>query len=71
MDVDSNNYIHLAWSQVKHQAATDNYVIRHVKTTDWTTFPSNENRLDIIQDNQDMEVPALWWTRTTTFTCRT
>jgi hypothetical protein len=60
MDVDSNNYIHLAWSQVKDVPSTDDrYVIRHVKTTNWTTFPNDGNRVDIIQDNQDMEIPSL------------
>ena len=60
MDVDSNNYIHFAWSQVKDVPSTDDrYVIRHVKTTDWTTFPNDGNRVDIIQDNQDMEIPSL------------
>jgi len=62
IDVDSHNYIHLAWSQVRR--STDNhYVIRYAKTEDWINFNMGDKieiiNGDQVDGDQDMGMPSL------------
>ena len=55
IDIDSDDHVHFAWSQVKDLAPINRYITRHVETTDWITFPNNENRKDIIGVDEGMD----------------
>jgi hypothetical protein len=57
IDVDSNDYAHVAWSQRK-SPIPDQFVVRYAKSTDWVNFPSG-NKVDIISGNEDMHEPSL------------